>query len=198
MLIMVALICSATIVSCKRDTVEKVSAEQIANQPTQEIKNLNALYTISGNLRNKLISAHVRQFQKGDSSIYTFSGGFYIASYNDSVMESDLKSDSASLAENPYYFTALGNVIARSVIKNERLETEGPLYWDSQKKTIETHVYSVIYRTEDTIYAQNGLFADDQFKSIVLKKQSGVFFREFEKTPKDSLTSIAADSTANN
>lgn len=173
----VALISSAIVVSCTRDTLQKISSAEILERPEEEIQDLKIIYTSEGNLSNVVIAQKALMLRINDTALYIFPEGLYVASYKDSVMESDLKADSATLRENPNFFTAVGNVVARNVKTKKRMETEGPLHWHSGEKTIETNVYSTIYTETDTIYAKNGIFSDDKFTNVLLRKQSGTVFK---------------------
>jgi hypothetical protein len=175
--LIVALVSGATVFSCTRDTLQKISSTEILERPEEEIQNLKIVYTSEGKLTNVVIAEKALMLRINDTALYIFPEGLYVASYRDSIMESDLKADSATLKENPNFFTAVGNVVARNVRTGKRMETEGPLYWHSGDKTIETKVYSTIYTQTDTIYAKNGIFSDDKFTNVLLRKQSGTVFK---------------------
>jgi hypothetical protein len=184
----VALLCSATIFSCKVDTLQKISSGELDDQPVEEVINVKLISSSDGKLRNEMIAKKVIKYQNGDTILYIFPLGINIISYKDSIIESDLVADSATL--NDYrgmLFTATGNVIARNILANKKLITEGPLYWDEKNKTIETNVYTEIYTETDTIYAKYGIFSDDRFKEIKMRGQSGVVFKEFGKQHADSV-----------
>jgi lipopolysaccharide export system protein LptC len=184
---MVALVYSATVFSCKVDTLQKISSGDLADQPVEEVINVKLVYTSNGALRNEVTAKKAIKYQTGDSSLYIFPEGIYIMSFKDGVQESDLIADSATLNDNRgMLFTAIGNVVARNILTKKRLITDGPLYWNEKGKTIETNVYTEIYSESDTIYARQGIFSDDRFKEVEMRGQSGVVFKEFRKRPADS------------
>jgi hypothetical protein len=184
---MVALICSATIVSCKVDTLQKISSGELVDQPVEEVIDVKLIYTSNGALRNEVKAKRVIKYQNGDSISYIFPEGIYIISFKDSIPESDLIADSATLDDyQGMLFTAIGNVVARNINANKRLITDGPLYWNGKDKTIETKVYTEIYSGPDTNYTKYGVFSDDQFKKIVMRGQYGVLYKEPIKRSVDS------------
>ncbi|MDR1170708.1 MAG: LPS export ABC transporter periplasmic protein LptC [Prevotellaceae bacterium] len=186
--LLVALFCSATVFSCRSDTLQKISSSELLDQPIEEIINVKLLYTADGKLRNEVIAKKTIKYQNGDTILYIFPEGIHIISYKDSIPESDLVADSATLNDSRgMLFSANGNVVARNILAKKKLVTEGPLYWNERNKTIETKVYTEIYTETDTIYAKYGLFSDDRFKEIEMKGQSGVVFKEFRRQRADSI-----------
>lgn len=184
---LIILVCSFIAFSCTGDTLEKISSGELADQPVEEIINVKLIYTSDGKLRNEVTAKKTVKYQNKDTVIYIFPQGIYINSYKDSIPESDLVADSATLNDNRgLFFTAIGNVVARNFITKKKLMTEGPLYWDEKNKTIETNVYTEIYSDADTIYAKYGIFSDDRFKEVEMRGQSGVVFKEFKKQHTDS------------
>jgi hypothetical protein len=185
--LMVALICSAIIFSCKVDILPKISADELADQPVEEIIDIKLIYTSNGALRNEVTAKKAIKYQTGDSLLYIFPEGIYIISYKDGVQESDLIADSATLKDNRgILFTAIGNVVARNILTKKKLITDGPLYWNEKEKTIETKVYTEIYSETDTHYTKDGIFSDDRFKEIEMRGHSGVVYKEPRKRHVDS------------
>jgi hypothetical protein len=181
------LLCSAIIFSCKPDTLQKISSGEVVDRPTEEIINVKLIYTYDGKLRNEMTAPKAVKFQNGDTLLYIFPKGIHMISYKDSIPESDLVADSATLDDyQGLFFTAIGNVVARNLIAKNKLITDGPLFWDERNKTVETKVYSEIYSETDTIYAKYGVFSDDRFKEIEMRGQSGVVFRDVQKQHADS------------
>jgi lipopolysaccharide export system protein LptC len=184
---MVALICGATIFSCKVDTLQKISSGELTDQPVEEIIDVKLIYTSSGSLRNEVTAKKAVKYQNGDSILYIFPEGIHIVSFKDNIPESDLVADSATLNDSRgMLFTAIGNVVARNLLANKKLITDGPLYWNEKDKTVETKVYSEIYSDADTLYAKYGVFSDDRFKEVEMRGQSGVVFKEVRQRQTDS------------
>jgi LPS export ABC transporter protein LptC len=180
---------SAAIFSCTADTLQKISASELADQPVEEVINIRLIYTSDGKLRNELNAKKTIKYQNGDTIIYVFPQGIHINSYKDSIPESDLIADSATLKDNRgMFFTAIGNVVARNLVTKKKLMTEGPLYWDEKNKTIETNVYTEIYSETDTIYAKYGIHSDDRFREVEMRGQSGVVYKELKKQNADSVS----------
>jgi hypothetical protein len=183
----VALICSATIFSCKVDTLQKISAGDLVDQPVEEIIDVKLIYTSNGALRSEVTAKRAIKYQTGDSILYIFPEGIYILSYKDGIPESDLIADSATLNDSHgMLFTAIGNVVARNIQTKKELITEGPLYWNEKNKTIETKVYTKIYSAPDTSYMTDGIFSDDRFKNLEMRGQSGVVYKTTKKRAADS------------
>jgi lipopolysaccharide export system protein LptC len=196
---LVALICSAAIFSCTPDTLQKISQDELTDQPIEEIIDVRLIYTSNGKLRNEMTATRTIKYQSEDTVLYLFPEGIYIKSYKDSIPESDLTADSASLNDqHGLFFTAVGNVVARNLLTKKKLITEGPLYWDERKKTIETSVYTEIYTVTDTIYAKYGILSDDKFKEMEMRGQSGVVFKEFRKQRADTTENHPADQLQTN
>jgi lipopolysaccharide export system protein LptC len=188
MIILVALICSATVFSCTTDTLQKISSGELDDQPIEEVINMKLIYTSDGKLRNELTAKKTVKYENGDTILYLFPEGIYINSYKDSIPESDLIADSATLNDcKGLFFTAIGNVVARNFVTKKKLVTDGPLYWDEKNKTIETNVYTEIYTETDTIYAKYGILSDDRFREVEMRGQSGVVFKNFKKQRADSI-----------
>jgi lipopolysaccharide export system protein LptC len=189
MINLVALICGATVFSCTADTLQKISSGELDDQPIEEVINVKLIYTSDGKLRNEVTAKKTIKYQINDTTLYLFPKGIYIISYKDSIPESDLVADSATLDDcKGLFFTAIGNVVARNLITKKKLVTDGPLYWDEKKQTIETNVYTEIYTEMDTIYAKYGILSDDRFREVEMRGQSGVVFRDFKKQRADSVT----------
>jgi hypothetical protein len=165
------------------DTLQKISSGELDDQPVEEVINVKLVYTSEGRLRNEVTAKKAIKYQTGDSIRYIFPMGIYIKSYKDSIPESDLVADSATLDDyrGMMLFTATGNVVARNFITNKELDTGGPLRWDGKNKTIETNVYTEIYSETDTIYAKYGIFSDDRFKEVDIRGQSGIIYKEFTR-----------------
>jgi lipopolysaccharide export system protein LptC len=171
------------------DTLQKISSDELTDQPVEEIIDAKIINTSDGKLHNEIIAKKTIKFQNQDTILYIFPESLRVNSFKNDILESDLIADSATLKENPgLFFTAIGNVVARNLITKKRMETDGPLYWDAKNKTIETNVYTEIYTETDTIYAKYGIFSDDGFKEIEMRGQSGVVFKEFKKQPSDSIS----------
>jgi LPS export ABC transporter protein LptC len=186
------LLCSAIIFSCKKDTLQKISSGELIDRPTEEIINVKLVYTYDGQLRNEMTARKAVKYQNGDTVLYIFPEGIHMISYKDSIPESDLVADSATLNDcQGLLFTAIGNVVAKNIITNKKLITDGPLFWDEKNKTVETKVYSEIYSETDTIYAKYGVFADDRFREVEMRGQSGVMYRDVQKQQTDSANVIS-------
>ncbi|MDR1594180.1 MAG: LPS export ABC transporter periplasmic protein LptC [Prevotellaceae bacterium] len=180
--LVVALVCSAIIFSCKDDTLQKISSGDLIDQPKEEVINVKLISTSDGKLRNEMVAPKAVKYQNADTILYIFPRGIHIISYKDSIVESDLVADSATLNDSRgMFFTAIGNVVARNILTKKKLITDGPLFWDEKNKTIETKVYTEIYTETDTIFAKYGIFSDDRFKEVEMRGQSGVVFKEFRK-----------------
>jgi LPS export ABC transporter protein LptC len=180
--LVVALVCSAIIFSCKVDTLQKISSGELIDQPTEEVINVKLMSTSDGKLRNEMIAPKAIKYQNGDTILYIFPKGILITSYKDNIPESDLVADSATLNDSRgMLFTAMGNVVARNLLTKKKLVTDGPLFWDEKNKTIETKVYTEIYTEKDTMYARYGIFSDDRFKEFEMRGQSGIMHKEFRK-----------------
>lgn len=194
----IALVWSAIIVSCKQGKVEKISDKDILNLPTQEIRDFGLIHSEKGVMRYEVEAKEVKYYQFVDTPYFAFPKGLYARSFTaDSIPESDIRADSGVYRERPQFFSAQGNVIVQNFIKNMRLETEGPLYWDEQKKEIYTDAAAIIIRHPDTIPALYGLVADDRFTTYTLRTiRKGVIYRDFNakdstgSTPRDSLTTV--------
>ncbi|MDR2026004.1 MAG: LPS export ABC transporter periplasmic protein LptC [Prevotellaceae bacterium] len=180
-------ILSAAVFSCTVDTLQKISSGELIDQPVEEVINVKLIYTSDGKLRNELTARKAIKYQTGDTVTYIFPEGIHINSYKDSIPESDLVADSATLEDDRgMFFTAIGNVVARNFITNKKLVTDGPLYWNEKNRTIETNVYTEIYSETDTIYAKYGIFSDDRFKEVEMRGQSGVVYKEVKQRHTDS------------
>jgi hypothetical protein len=190
----IALVYSAIIFSCTVDTLQKISANELIDQPVEEVIDLKLIYTYDGKLRNELNAKKTVKYQIKDTVLYIFPKGIHLKSYKDSILESDMVADSATLNDSDgLFFTAIGNVVARNILTKKMLKTDGPLYWNGKNKTIETNVYSEIYTETDTIYAKYGIFSDDSFKKTEMRGQSGVIFKEFKKQRADTVADNNAD-----
>lgn len=183
----IALFMGVIVVSCKKDLLTKVN-ERVSDRPTQEVYDLNVIQTERGVLKLEMRTKLLRGYQLADTPYFDFPKGIFICSFKDSLPEIDMVADSARFWQNPRSFMAKGNVVVRNLVDNMRMETEGPLYWDSQKKIIYTNEPAVIFRPTDTIPALNGVTIDDDFKSYELRKgRDGVVY--IDVSSKDSIQS---------
>lgn len=190
----VALVVSATIVSCK-DKIETISGVDVSSLPSEEVKNMKVLYTEDGVIKYDFMATEVKHYQYADIPYYNFPAGIHWRSYiadtviGIAVANADIVADSAVYIERPEFYEAYRNVVARNLLINQRIETD-TMFYDplKQDKAIYSYSRSVIFRPPDTIPATKGFFTDTQFKMYELVKvlQGTVFF------------TMSPDSTATN
>ena len=184
---------SAIVISCKKSRLQKISTDEIANLPAEQADSLRIRYTEDGKLKNEIFAKTAKRYRFVDTPYYEFPHGIYAATYNNDEPETDVVADSVIMQQNPEnFFIAYGNVVVRNMKKNTKMETQGPLYWDTGAKKIYTDAYAVIFSAGDTIKAYDGLTSDDQFHLYELRTlRQGVVYKEFEKREHESETSVS-------
>ena len=137
--------------------------------PAMEVENVETLYSDSAIVRIKLQADKQLEFENGNRE---FPEGVYIEFY-----EKDGQVSSTITANQGYYnkkedkYTATGNVIVKSMLKNEELRTE-ELHWEPAKQEINTEKYVEI-ETENDIFMGNGLTAKQDFSDWRILKPTG-------------------------
>lgn len=195
--VIVALIISATIISCK-EKISTASDVDTASLPNEEVKNMKVLYTENGELKNEFITEELQHFISTDTPYYYFPKGVYAASFTDTTgtPNASIISKKARYIQSPAFFEAYDSVVARNLKVNQRLETD-TLFWEPSKKdkAIYSHSKSVIIRPPDTIPALQGFYTDSEFKYYTLiKAQNAPIYFKMEQdstnTNNDTLNTV--------
>ena len=167
----VALTMSATIVSCK-DKIETASGIDLSKIPSEETTNIKILYTENGDIKYDFVAKKIDHYINDTASYYIIPKGFYGQSYvlidsvvGLSVANADIRADGGLYRQNPDFFEAYHNVVARNLLIEQSLETD-TLYYDPSKEEEAIYSFSpsVIKRPLDTIPAISGFYTDRQFK----------------------------------
>ncbi|CAN5456785.1 hypothetical protein BH23BAC1_BH23BAC1_02310 [soil metagenome] len=145
--------------------------------PVLEVDSSLTLYSDSAKVRVKVIAAKQFEFSNGNQE---FPEGIYIEFYEvDGVLSSTLKADKGFYTKESDLYTAIGNVILISLLKDEKLNTE-ELFW----KRIEQRVYTdkfVRIETNEDILTGEGLTAKQDFSSYKILKPAGTYSIEAEQ-----------------
>lgn len=169
--ITIAIALFAMAISCSND-FEKVT-DFADNQPEQESTNTVVTYTLDGKLVSQIKADLIQQYP-GDSingPELKLNEGF-VALFYDSLeaLSSQITADRGVWYKQKNLMEAYGNVVAYSV-EGDTLFTE-ELFWDQDSSIIYTNAPVKIKKPNATIYG-NGLVADQEFKSYVIKSITG-------------------------
>jgi lipopolysaccharide export system protein LptC len=195
--IIALLVLSAIIISCEQGKIATISSDEVKDMPSEHIDSLVIISSDNkGEMRYRIVAKVANKYRFVDTPYYNFPCGLYSSSFTNGMLEADIVADSAVMRTNPDFFTAYGNVVVRNLLKNTRMETQGPLYWDATQKTIYTSVYAIVYTPTDTFPAHKGLITDDHFRNPVFYGvREGLVYREFTATRDSTATTAATDST---
>lgn len=137
--------------------------------PMMEVENVETLFSDSAIVLTKLQADKQLEFENGNRE---FPDGVYIEFYEDDGRTS------ATITANQGYFnkkenkyTATGNVVVKSMLKNEELRTE-ELHWEPAKQELNTDKYVEI-ETENDIFMGNGLTAKQDFSDWRILSPTG-------------------------
>ncbi|MDR2927090.1 MAG: LPS export ABC transporter periplasmic protein LptC [Cytophagaceae bacterium] len=168
------------LVNCTPNKPEEIQA--ITNReelPAISFKELDAVATDSGKLRNRLIASELHQYDMREDPIIDFPRGLHFFSYNNNgEIESQIKSNTAVYYQKKELWELRNSVEAVNA-KGDVLNTE-LLFWDTKKKRIYSDQY-VKMTTADDIYTGYGFESDESMEVYTIKKFSGTI--EVEETP---------------
>lgn len=167
----IAIVLCAVAISCSNDFEQVTDFED--NQPEQESTNTVITYTLDGKLVSQIKASLIQQYP-GDSITgpeLKLNQGF-VALFYDSLemLSSQISADRGVWYKQKELMEAYGNVVAYSV-DGDTLFTE-ELFWNQDSSIIYTNAPVKIKKPNATIYG-NGLVADQEFKSYVIKSITG-------------------------
>jgi len=141
--------------------------------PTEEINNVQVLYSEGGALKVKMRTARQLKYSNNDR-IYpqTVNIDFY-GPGGDVV--TTLRSDSGRFISNQNLYKVMGNVVVINKQKNEQLKTE-ELNWNpSTKKVYTEKPVKVLSKNTGERLDGIGLDANQDFSSYAIRRVTGVF-----------------------
>ncbi len=137
--------------------------------PMLEVDSVETLYSDSSVVRVRLEAAKQMEFKSGDQQ---YPKGIFIIFYEvDGKKSSTLEANHAVYNKAEDLYTATGNVIVKSYIKKEQLNTE-ELKWKRNEERIFTDKFVTI-ETEDDIHMGEGMTAKQDFSSWKILKPTG-------------------------
>ncbi|MEI6576245.1 MAG: LPS export ABC transporter periplasmic protein LptC [Bacteroidota bacterium] len=156
--------------SCENDlkTIEKLSA--IDTLHLEKAKEIELLYSDSGNLAVKMTSPEYVRFG-GKESILEFPKGMRVIFYKEMKESSVLTAKYAVIHENTNLMEARNDVEITNLEKSEKLNTER-LIWDQRKQKIYSNEFVKITTSDKVLFGQ-GFESDQNFDNWVIKKLSG-------------------------
>ncbi len=170
----VVLLAVVLFASCKPNSREDIDA--IANKqemPSLMMKNLESLVTDSGQVKYKLITPHLIQYDKKEEPYIDFPQGLHFLSYTPTKeVSAQIKCNNAIYWSQKELWELNNNVEAINE-KGEILNTE-QLFWDSKKHQIYTEKFVKI-TTATQILTGHGLEATEDLSWYEIKKPSGEF-----------------------
>jgi LPS export ABC transporter protein LptC len=163
------------LISCKND-IEYVNA--LSNElslPTQTGINFEVQYTDSCRLQVIFKAPLVERYTKGgeEGSYYEFTKGIELQFYDrNENLESVITARYAKYWEEKNLGMARDSVVGRNLITGEQLNTE-EMFWDREKKTIYSHVFTKITNSDGVYFGEKGFEADQGFQNYKLIGSSG-------------------------
>ena len=147
--------------------------------PHLEVDSVVTLYSDSAQVVVRLEAAKQLQFENGDQE---FPQGIFITFFEkDGTTSSTLKANKAYYYKEEDLYTAIGNVIVKSFVKKEQLNTE-ELNWKRDEERIFTDKF-VRIETEEDIHMGEGLTARQDFSNWKILKPTGEIIIKEEISP---------------
>lgn len=161
--------------ACENDMADVNEFIQIENLPSETGKNIELVYSDSGEVQ-MMLTAPVMDHYSADSNYIELPEGVKVLFY-DSLKQvtSTITADYAINHESQKVMEAKNNVVVVNN-KGERLNTEH-LIWDAEKAIIHTNK-PIRITTEDEIIMGEGLEADQSFSRYKIHKVTGTLTLE--------------------
>jgi LPS export ABC transporter protein LptC len=160
--------------SCKNEIEQINAVTGDLNLPNQSGKNYEVQYTDSGLMKLKFKAPIVSRYTKKEGGpFYEFPAGLEVVFYDkESNPESKITAGYAKYFEEKNLWEARDSVVARNLKTSERLETE-QLFWDMNKKTVYSEVFTKITNVDGVYYGEKGFEATQDMKKYKLIGSSG-------------------------
>lgn len=156
--------------SCENDQAEIKRVTSGKQEPVEEIKGLETLYSDSGLVRVK-VTAPVYRKLVSPESVTELPGGIHIEFFNETFqVESELKAKYAIHYENERVWEARNDVVVVNK-KGETLNTE-KLVWNERKELLTSDQHVKITTKEEIIYG-DGFEANQDFSLYKIFKVKG-------------------------
>ena len=171
---------------CAPNKTEDINAITNSEEfPSISYKDLDAIVTDSGKLKNRLITPELLQFDKREEPIIDFPQGLHFFSYNEEgSIESQIKCNTAVYYQKTELWE-LRNDVEVVNAKGEVVNTE-LLYWDTKKKRIYSDQFVKITST-DNVFTGNSFETNEKIDPYVLTKVRGEMdIKEDQMTMEDN------------
>ncbi|MFC5407949.1 LPS export ABC transporter periplasmic protein LptC [Larkinella bovis] len=162
---------SLGIIACKDEPAAK--ATKPYSGPTEEINNVQILYSEAAQLKVKMKTPLQYKYQTNDR-VYpkTVNIEFYGP---DGQVETTLRADSGRYVHAQNFYRVMGNVVVINKKKNEELYTP-ELNWNPTTKKVYTEKpVKVLSRNTNERLEGIGLDTDQSFSHYFIRKTSGIF-----------------------
>ena len=169
-LILCTLIAAISILSGCENDIEKINlfTGDSGEYPDITGENIEVMYSDSGKVKVKLVSAELKQFNKAEKPYSEFPKGLIVYFYDDSLnVESEISANYAIYNNEDKLWHAKGNVVARNLLNGYRLDSE-ELFWDEEKEEIYTNTFTKIVNENGTFYGQQGFRSNQSFTKYQL------------------------------
>lgn len=132
------------------------------------------LLSDSGIVVMKMDAPTQSNFENGDRE---WPNGFYIEWYNSrGQVTSHFSANYVYFTKADNIYRAEGNVVVKSIAKNDELNTE-ELFWDQSKEKFYTEKFVTI-KSEDEVHTGEGMESNQDFTEYRILKPSGTFTLE--------------------
>jgi LPS export ABC transporter protein LptC len=160
-LISILLSLSLLFTACEKNDIEKINfLNNDKDYPDIIGSNVEVIYSDSAKVKVKMTAPSLKQFNQAKKPYSEFPEGMNVEFYNDSLqLESEIQADYAIYYTEERLWHAKGNVIAKNIKTNERLDSE-ELYWNEEKEEIYSESYTKIVNENGTFYGENGFQSD--------------------------------------
>ena len=175
----VAALLAIMLFACKND-METISSFTVDDSlPSETAKDVELIYSDSGNVMIKLITPKLNRYINDDPYI-EFPEGLHLYFYDDSAMvvKSELTANYGINWENRKVMEVKDDVVLTNHKKQEVMNTEH-VVWDQKTKRIYSEVF-VKRTTPDGVIFGEGFEADESMSTWKLKQPRGEFLFEEE------------------
>lgn len=156
---------------CGSEQDKAVIQPRTASAPVMSAKNIEVVFSDSGQVQAKLYSILLNRFEGGESYL-EFPKGFRLEIYDSAFrVETTIKANYGKRLESRRIMEAKGNVVVRNEIKNQQLNTEH-LFWDENRRRIYSNGRVKITTPDKVLYGQ-GLESNESFSRYTIIRPTG-------------------------
>jgi LPS export ABC transporter protein LptC len=155
----------------KIDVVNKITNDK--EYPVMAATNYEIIYSDSGLVKLRLTSTDVKRFLNSNQPYIEFPKGIKVEFLTPTLQTAALiTANYAKYDERKKLWYAKGNVICRSLVKNEQLLSE-EMYWDEQSGRIYSHKFTRVINEDGNVVGEGGFESDQSLTKWKLLGSKG-------------------------